>query len=131
MTEVLRVAGEDLPLRDDFPVSPSRLAQLIGLIANGTVSGRIAKDIFADMLLVADDPQVIVERKGLAQLSDQSMLEKIIDEILAQDPSQVEKFQSGNEKLLGFFVGRVMEATKGKANPALVNTILLKKLSRS
>jgi len=131
MTEVLRVVGEDRPLRGDFPISPARLARLIILVANGTVSGRIAKDVFADMLLVADDPQVIVERKGLAQLSDEPMLEKIIDEILVHYPSHIEQYRAGNEKLLGFFVGRVMEATKGKANPALVNKILLKKLYRS
>ena len=131
MTEVLRVAGEGRSVQDRFPVSPDRLARLIRLVADGTVSGRSAKEVFAEMLLVPDDPRSIVEKKGLVQLSDEAVLERIIDDVLVKYPSHAEKYRAGNEKLLGYFVGRVMEASKGKANPALVNHILVKKLSRT
>jgi len=129
MTEALRVVSErHIDIRD-FPVSPENLSAMIRLINDGTISGKIAKDVFAEMLVVNEDPKRIIERKGWVQLSDESAIEKIVDEVLAKNISQVEKYRAGNEKVFGFFVGEVMKATKGKANPSIVNSILQKKLT--
>ena len=131
MTEVLRVVSEQKIAIDAFPVSPANLANMIRLITDGTISNKIAKDVFAEMLQSNEDPKSIVERKGLVQLSDESAIEKIVSEVLANNPAQVEKYKSGNEKVFGFFVGETMKTTKGKANPAIVNLILKKKLTQS
>ncbi len=106
------------------PVSPERLAGLLALIANNTISGKIAKGVLGQMMKSDDQAQVIVEREGLAQISDSAALKTIIDEVLAQNPKQVQGFKGGNTKLLGFFVGQIMKATGGKANPKLVNQLL-------
>ncbi len=128
MTEVLRVVGEKgIDIRS-FAISPSRLASLIGLINDGTISGRIAKDVFAEMLGSPEDPKTIVQKKGLAQLSDAGAIEQVVNQILSSNALQVKKFHDGNEKVFGFFVGEVMKATKGKANPKVVNETLRKKL---
>ncbi|HMD14826.1 MAG TPA: Asp-tRNA(Asn)/Glu-tRNA(Gln) amidotransferase GatCAB subunit B, partial [Bacteroidota bacterium] len=129
MTEVLRVVSERHIEIRDFPVSPENLAAMIRLINDGTISGKIAKDVFAEMLVVNEDPKRIIERKGWVQLSDESAIAKIVDEVLAKNISQIEKYRAGNEKVFGFFVGEVMKATKGKANPSIVNSILQKKLT--
>ena len=128
MTEVLRVVSErHIDIRD-FPVSPENLSAMIRLINGGTISGKIAKDVFAEMLVVNEEPNKIIERKGWVQLSDESAIEKIVDLVLAKNIPQIEKYRAGNEKVFGFFVGEVMKATKGKANPSIVNSILQKKL---
>lgn len=129
MTEVLRVVREKKAGIDQFPVSPANLGALIKLIGAGTISGKIAKDVFAEMLIADEDPAHIVERKGLSQMSDEGALSRIVDEVLERNGPQVEKFRAGNEKVFGFFVGEVMKATRGKANPALVNALLKAKLS--
>ncbi|HZY10547.1 MAG TPA: Asp-tRNA(Asn)/Glu-tRNA(Gln) amidotransferase subunit GatB, partial [Bacteroidota bacterium] len=129
MTDVLRVVGERKIEIKDFPIPPKNLSIMIRLIEDGTISGKIAKEIFEEMLKSNEDPRVIVERKGLKQLSDERAIEKIIDEVLDQNQQQVSKFRTGNEKVFGFFVGEVMKATRGKANPGVVNKILKQKLS--
>ena len=129
MTEVLRVVSEQKISIDEFPVSPLNLAKMIRLINDGTISSKIAKDVFAEMLQSNEDPKVIVEKKGLVQLSDESAIEKIVSEVLSNNPKQVEKYKAGNEKVFGFFVGEVMKVTKGRANPGVVNNILKKKLT--
>jgi aspartyl-tRNA(Asn)/glutamyl-tRNA(Gln) amidotransferase subunit B len=113
---------------EDAPVAPERLGALIDLIANGTISGRIAKDVFAEMLEAGAAPGDIVEWKGLRQVSDTGAIEAAVDAALAANPAQVAQYQT-NPKVLGFFVGQVMKATGGKANPALVNELLRKKLA--
>jgi aspartyl-tRNA(Asn)/glutamyl-tRNA(Gln) amidotransferase subunit B len=113
---------------EDSPVSASQLAALIDLIADGTISGRIAKDVFAEMIETGADPAAIVEAKGLRQLSDTGAIEAAVDAALAANPGQVAQYAT-NPKVLGFFVGQVMKATQGKANPALVNELLRKKLA--
>jgi len=120
----LNRAGRDIALS---PVTPERLGKLVDLIQDGTISGRIAKDVFSDMLESGDDPADIVEKKGLKQISDTGELEKIVDELIAANPGQVESYKR-NPKALGWFIGQVMKATSGQANPQLVNEVLKSKL---
>ena len=97
------------------------------LIQDGTISGRIAKDVFSEMFETGADPAAIVEAKGLKQISDAGALERIAEEIIAANPDQFAKVES-NPKVFGWFVGQVMKATQGQANPQLVNQVLKKKL---
>jgi aspartyl-tRNA(Asn)/glutamyl-tRNA(Gln) amidotransferase subunit B len=128
MTEVLRVIGERHIPVDRFPVDPARLAAMINLIHHGTISGKIAKEVFEEMLSSRDLPMEIVERKGLLQVSDTATLGPVITRVMERFPSQVQKYVDGNEKLFGFFVGEVMKETRGKANPGIVNELLQKAL---
>jgi aspartyl-tRNA(Asn)/glutamyl-tRNA(Gln) amidotransferase subunit B len=109
------------------PIEAERMGVLLDLIADGTISGRIAKDIFAEMVETGGDPAAIVEAKGLRQVTDTGAIEEAVDAALAAHPGQVAQY-AANPKVLGFFVGQVMKATQGKANPALVNELLKKKL---
>ncbi len=113
----------------DTPVPAARLGGLIDLIVDGTISNRIAKDVFEDMVETGRDAAAIVEEKGLRQMSDSGAIEAVVDELIAGNPGQVEQFRAGNEKVLGWFVGQVMKATQGKANPKLVNDVLRRKLA--
>jgi aspartyl-tRNA(Asn)/glutamyl-tRNA(Gln) amidotransferase subunit B len=128
-SEVLAVLNEKKINISDFPVTPVNLGKLINLIKVGTISGKIAKEIFALMLIDNADPERIVNEKNLIQISDTSEIEVIITKILDTNPNQVQEYLSGKEKVLGFFVGQVMKETKGKANPKLVNEILISKLN--
>ncbi len=129
MTEVLRVIGEKHLSVDGFPVDPERLAAMIGLIQNGTISGKIAKEVFEEMLSTRDLPMEIVERKGLLQVSDSATLGPVVSRVIERFPGQVQKYLDGNEKLFGFFVGEVMKETRGKANPGVVNGLLQRTLA--
>ncbi|KAB2907460.1 MAG: Asp-tRNA(Asn)/Glu-tRNA(Gln) amidotransferase subunit GatB [Ignavibacteriales bacterium] len=131
MTEVLKVANEKKISLAEFAIEPKRLAKLVDLITSGVISGKIAKDVFAIMLSDESEPEEIVKREGLSQISDSDELEKIITSILNDNPAQVAEYLAGKEKILGFFVGQVMKQTKGKANPATVNSLLLSLLKRS
>src|SRR5690348_6547344 len=104
---------------EDSPVSAERLGALIDLIADGTISGRLAKDVFAEMVATGADPAAIVEAKGLRQVTDEGAIAAAIDAVLATQADKVTEYRAGREKLFGFFVGHVMRATQGKANPAL------------
>ena len=106
---------------EQSPVSAEQLGALIDLIADGTISGRLAKDVFAEMVATGADPAAIVEAKGLRQVTDEGAIEAAIDAVLAANPDKVAEYRAGRDKLYGFFVGQVMRATQGKANPALVN----------
>ena len=110
------------------PISAAALGGLIDLIADNTISGKIAKDVFAAMLETGNGAGEIVESQGLRQVTDTGAIEKSIDEILAAHPDKVSEYRSGKDKLFGFFVGQVMKATAGKANPGLLNDLLRKKL---
>ncbi|MGH7007874.1 MAG: Asp-tRNA(Asn)/Glu-tRNA(Gln) amidotransferase subunit GatB [Stellaceae bacterium] len=112
----------------ESPVSAEGLGALIDLIADGTLSGRLAKDVFAEMIASGKAARVIVSEKGLKQVTDTGAIEAAIDAVLAKEPDKVADYRSGKEKLLAYFVGQVMKATQGKANPALVNELLKKKL---
>lgn len=113
----------------DSPVSAESFAQLIKRIADNTISGKIAKEVFQVMWSDNKTADQIIKEKGLQQISDVGELEAIIDKVIADNPKQVEQYQSGKDKVFGFFVGNVMKATKGKANPKQVNELLKKKLS--
>ncbi len=111
------------------PLSAAQLAGLLKRIVDGTISGKIAKEVFAAMWNGEGDADAIIEAKGLKQVSDSGAIEKIADEIIAANPAQVAEYRSGKEKVFGFFVGLAMKASKGKANPAQLNEILKKKLA--
>ena len=111
------------------PVAGTQLGALVGLISDGTISGRIARDVFSEMCETSKDPVDIVEAKGLKQVSDTGELEGLIDEVISNGSAQLEQYKSGNEKIIGWFVGQVMQVTKGQANPQMVNEILRKKLA--
>ena len=113
---------------DASPVSASHLGKLVDLIGDGTVSTRLAKDVFEIMFDTGDDPEKIVEEKGMKQVTDTGAIEAAVDDAIAAGAAQVEQYKGGNEKVLGWFVGQVMQATQGKANPQAVNEILRKKL---
>ena len=112
----------------ESPVSAKNLAKMINLIKDGTISGKIAKTVFEEMVKQDSDPSKIVEDKGLKQTSDPKEIEKIIDKILSSNQDKVEQYKSGKEKLFGFFVGQVMKEMKGKGNPGMINDILKNKL---
>lgn len=113
---------------ENSPVSPERGAELLALIADGTISGTIAKQVFEIMLDSGDTPARIVEDKGLKQTSDTGAIEKVIEDVLANNPKQLEQYRAGKEALFGFFVGQTMKAMQGKANPKVVNELLKKSL---
>ncbi|AWJ87415.1 Asp-tRNA(Asn)/Glu-tRNA(Gln) amidotransferase GatCAB subunit B (plasmid) [Azospirillum sp. TSH58] len=121
----LNKAGKEI---EESPVSAENLGGLIDLIADNTISGRIAKEVFEAMFETGEKPADIVEKKGLRQVTDTGAIEASIDAVLAANADKVAEFRSGKDKLFGFFVGQVMKATQGKANPALVNEILMTKL---
>jgi aspartyl-tRNA(Asn)/glutamyl-tRNA(Gln) amidotransferase subunit B len=113
---------------DQSPVSAENLGGLIDLISDNTISGRIAKDVFAEMVETGKPAALIVEEKGLRQVTDTGAIDSAIAGVLAANPDKVADYKGGKEKLFGFFVGQVMKQTQGKANPALVNELLIKKL---
>jgi len=121
----LNKTGKDIT---ESPISAADLGGLIDLVTDNTISGRIAKDVFAEMLETGEKPADIVEKKGLRQVTDTGAIDKAIDEVMAANQDKVAEYRSGKDKLFGFFVGQVMRATQGKANPALVNDILKQKL---
>jgi len=127
--DVLAVLNDKKIEISDFPVTPVNLGKLINLIKTGTISGKMAKEIFPIMMENNSDPELIVKEKNLVQISDTSEIEAIIQKIIDANPEQVEEYRAGKEKVFGFFVGQVMKESKGKANPKLVNEILRKMLS--
>jgi aspartyl-tRNA(Asn)/glutamyl-tRNA(Gln) amidotransferase subunit B len=114
---------------DNSPVGPAALGELVDLIADGTISGKIAKEVFAAMLDSGAAPRQIVEDRGMRQVSDSGAIDTAIDEILAANGDKVSEYRAGKDKLFGFFVGQVMKAMDGKANPGLVNETLRRKLA--
>lgn len=124
MGEVLRVLNETQTDIRDFKISSAHLASLIGMIDKGIISGSIAKTVFEDMMDSGETPETIVERKGLTQISDKGEIERIAREIIDSHPDEAAKYREGATKLLAFFVGQMMKATKGKANPQEANAII-------
>ncbi len=113
---------------EDSPVSPAQGAELLGLVADGTLSGSLAKQVFEVMLESGEDPGAIVEARGLKQTSDTGAIDSVIAEVMAANADKVAEYRSGKDKLFGFFVGQVMKAMAGKANPGVVNELLKKAL---
>ena len=123
----LNKLGKDI---EHSPVSPAQAAELLGLVADGTLSGSLAKQVFEIMLETGASPAAIVEERGLKQTSDTGAIEAVIAEVLAKNPGQLEQYRGGKEALFGFFVGQTMKAMGGKANPGVVNELLKKALDR-
>ncbi len=131
LNELLReVPGEDDRAVAACPIPPRNLAGLLRLIEDGTISGKIAKDVFEKMLRAGEPAQVIVSREGLQQLADAGALAAVVDQVLAAHPKVVDDWRGGKKAAMGFLVGQVMKATEGRANPALVNGLLTEKLSK-
>jgi aspartyl-tRNA(Asn)/glutamyl-tRNA(Gln) amidotransferase subunit B len=128
MTEVLRKLKDDERGVAACPVPADALAAMIRMIDAGTISGKIAKDVFEKMWTTGDDPATIVEREGLTQVSDEGPILAAINEVIAENPGQVATYKKGKTNTLGWFVGQVMKKTGGKANPQLVNSLLKKAL---
>ncbi|WP_341757803.1 Asp-tRNA(Asn)/Glu-tRNA(Gln) amidotransferase subunit GatB [Candidatus Tisiphia endosymbiont of Ditula angustiorana] len=113
---------------NECKITPKMLAQMVKLIEDGVISGKIAKVVFETMFETGEQPEKIIKEKGLVQMSDSGILSAIIDEILSENPDSVAAYKSGKDKLFGFFVGQVMKKTEGKANPSLVNDLLKERL---
>jgi aspartyl-tRNA(Asn)/glutamyl-tRNA(Gln) amidotransferase subunit B len=121
----LKAEGREI---GESPVTPEKLGELVSLIARGEISGKIAKEIFPTMWATGDSAAAIVEREGLRQISDTSALEKVVEDVIAANPKQVEQYRAGKTAVAGFLVGQVMKATRGQANPGMVNDLLKAKL---
>jgi glutaminyl-tRNA synthetase len=125
---VANEVARELKSLNEPKFSPTQIAQLVKLVDDGVISTKISKDVFEQMSKTGENPKQIVESKGLVQISDPSVIEPIINEIIAKNPDNVAKYKDGNTKLLGFFVGQTLKATGGKANPSIVNELVAKKL---
>jgi aspartyl-tRNA(Asn)/glutamyl-tRNA(Gln) amidotransferase subunit B len=128
INELLGILNKNEKTIEDSPISAKQLGGLIALIGDNTISGKIAKDVFAEMFKTGKDPAVIVEEKGLKQVTDVGAIEAIVDSVIAENPDNVAAYQGGKAQLFGFFVGQVLKKSGGKANPATVNELLKKKL---
>jgi aspartyl-tRNA(Asn)/glutamyl-tRNA(Gln) amidotransferase subunit B len=132
MSDVIRIANESAVEGEaDFsnlPIKPAQLAGLVALIDDGTISGKIAKQVFPKLVGTSDDARTIVDREGLVQVTDEGAIVEVIDRVIAANPDKVAEYRGGKDKLFGFFVGQVMKESQGKANPASVNRILKEKL---
>jgi aspartyl-tRNA(Asn)/glutamyl-tRNA(Gln) amidotransferase subunit B len=126
LMRLLNVEGSEI---ENCPVKPGRLAGMIKMISDGVISTKIAKTVFEEMYKTGKDAKTVVKEQGLVQVSDTGAIEKIVEEVIKANPTQTADYRAGKEKLFGFFVGQVMKASKGKANPDLVNQLLKKKLS--
>jgi len=129
MGDVLRFLNEEKREIKSCPITPLALAEMISLIEEGTISGKMAKDIVEEMYKTGKQPKTIIKEKGLVQITDEGELIKTITSIMKANPDQLADYRGGKEKLFGFFVGQVMKKTQGKANPQLVNELLKKMLA--
>ena len=130
LTELLSVINRDDLSIDQLGVSPKSFAKLLQRITDGTISGKIAKEVFASMVQDKKEVDDIIKSKGLEQISDVSEIESIVVEVLKTFPDQLQDYLDGKAKILGFFVGQVMQRTQGRANPSLVNKILKEKIKK-
>lgn len=128
MGDLMAALKADAKEITESPVSAENLGELVALIAKGEISGKLAKEIFPKMWSTGDSAKAIMEREGLKQISDTGALEKIIDEVIAANPKQVEQYRGGKATVIGFLVGQVMKASRGQANPGAVNDLLKAKL---
>ncbi len=125
VTEMLREIGPEDSI-DEYPVTPEMLGELLSLVQDGTINRKIAKEIFPEMIAGKKRAKDLIEQKGIKQMSDTSEIEAVVQKVLDGSPKEVERYRSGDGKLMGFFVGQVMKLTKGKANPRLVNDAIRK-----
>ena len=129
MGDVLKVINENKIDIKEFRISPDNLAELINIINDNTISGKIAKEIFPEMLKENKTPLEIVKSKNLLQITDTTAISKVIENVLSNFPNEVGEFLNGKEKVFGFFIGKIMKETQGKANPKIVNELLREKIS--
>ena len=130
MGDLMRLLNEENKSVDELLFGPAQMVGMLKLIDDGTISGKIAKTVFEEMYKTGKNAGDIVKEKGLVQISDTSEIEKAVDDVLAKSTGEIERFKAGDEKLMGFFVGQVMKATKGKANPKMLNDLLRERLSK-
>jgi aspartyl-tRNA(Asn)/glutamyl-tRNA(Gln) amidotransferase subunit B len=128
MGELMRELNNSGTAISASPITPERLVSLLQMVDEGTISLKVAREIFPELYSSAKTPEQIVQEKGLTQVSDEGALAKIIEEVLSKNPGQVAQFKEGKQQVLGFLVGQVMKASGGKANPGKVNELLKKKL---
>jgi aspartyl-tRNA(Asn)/glutamyl-tRNA(Gln) amidotransferase subunit B len=124
MVETMRLLKEHEMDPEDIRFSPVNLAKLIGLVDEGTINSSVAKEVFEVIFDKDIDPEAYVEEKGLKSMNDEGELRRTIEQVVADNPQSVEDYRNGKEKAIGFLVGQTMKATKGKANPGIVNKIL-------
>ena len=129
MGDLLRELNKSDQLINECPVSPSSLVNLLKLVDGGVISGNIAKSVFEEMYQTGKEPTAIIDEKGLTQITDDKAIDKMVEEVLQANLNQVDEYKGGKEKVLGFLVGQVMKASKGKANPETVNKLLKEKIA--
>jgi len=129
MVDIMSVLNSKNISIKEFTIQPENLSKLISLISNNTISNKIAKDIFQIMLETNQDPETIIKEKDLVQISDEKIIKDIVNNVIDSHSEQLNEFLSGKDKVIGFFVGQIMKQTKGKANPQMVNKILLNELN--
>jgi len=125
---VANEVARELKQESELKFSAKEIAELVKMIDEGTISNKIAKQVFEEMALTGKNPKAIVEAKGLIQISDPEKLKPLIEEVIAKNPDNVAKYKAGNTNLLGFFVGQVLKKSGGKANPTVVNELVSEKL---
>jgi aspartyl-tRNA(Asn)/glutamyl-tRNA(Gln) amidotransferase subunit B len=130
MGEVLRILNEKGIEIEDVKFKPSDLIKLMDLVDNGTISGTIEKKVFKDMFETGESPEVIVATKGLAQVSDEGVIRGMVNRVINETPKSIEDFKNGKSKVLGFLVGEIMRASRGNANPQIVNKLLNEELNK-
>ncbi|MED3397101.1 Asp-tRNA(Asn)/Glu-tRNA(Gln) amidotransferase subunit GatB [Bacillus wiedmannii] len=130
MGEVLAYLNKQQKELKDVALTPAGLSKMVQLIEKGTISSKIAKKVFNELIEKGGDPEEIVKAKGLVQISDEGTLRKVVTEILDNNEQSIEDFQNGKDRAIGFLVGQIMKATKGQANPPLVNKILLEEINK-
>ena len=128
MTELLRELKDENQSIKNCSVSWKSLAELLNLVKKGTISGKVGKDVFKEMMKRGVSASSLIEEQGLKQVDDKEFLVSTINQVLKENPKELEKYRAGQEKLFGFFVGQVMKLTKGQANPKAVNELLRAKL---
>ncbi len=129
LTEVLRVLKDRNISIEQFTVSPDNIGKIINLIQNGTISSKIAKEIFEEVVVTNKNPEEIVKEKGMTQITDNSEIEKIVDQVLLENQQSIDDFKAGKDRALKFLVGQSMKISKGKANPQMLNDMIISKLS--
>ena len=130
MVELLALLNAEGKEITQSPISADHLAKLVMLIDNNTISGKIAKKVFEEMAATGKAPETIVEEKGLVQITDADAIGDAVDAVIAANPKQADEYKGGKTKVIGFFVGQVTKATRGKANPQMVNEMLKSKLDK-
>ncbi|MGE5483192.1 MAG: Asp-tRNA(Asn)/Glu-tRNA(Gln) amidotransferase GatCAB subunit B, partial [Bacteroidota bacterium] len=130
MGELLRLLKAEGKELGDVDLTPSRLVGLLHLVREGTISGASAKDVFEEMFHTGQDAAAIVERRGLRQISDEGTIRQLVQKAIAANPEAVESYRKGKEKAIGALVGQIMKETRGKANPQLVNRLMLEALGK-